>query len=195
MAGGRNLRFGDIKAFAEVEGARIIDRVIRALRVVADDVVVSANDQETYGSLGLLMRADVRDDLGPLSGIYTALLWAQERGDQGILAVACDMPFPSVELLRAIREAAAHHDAVLPESGGRRGLEPLFAYYSVNCIPAIETAIERDDRRMISFHDQVDLHRISLEQVRRYGDPELLFMNVNTREDLEQARRAAGQRA
>jgi molybdopterin-guanine dinucleotide biosynthesis protein A len=195
MAGGRNTRFGDIKAFAEINGERIIDRVIAALRGVADEVVLSANDQAAYARVGLPMRADVRSDLGPLSGIYTSLLWARERGDDGILAVACDMPFPSVDLLRAIARAAPSHDAVLPESGGRRGLEPLFAYYSVRCIPAIDAAIARDDRRMISFHDDIDLHRLPLEEVRTHGDPEIMFMNVNTPADLEAARRHALERA
>jgi molybdopterin-guanine dinucleotide biosynthesis protein A len=189
MAGGRNTRFGDIKAFADVNGRRIIDGVVDVLRDAATEVVISANDQETYAPLGLPMRGDVREDLGPLSGIYTALLWARERGDQGILAVACDMPFPSAPLLRAIAAASAQHDAVLPESDGRRGLEPLFAYYSVNCIAAIDAAIAREDRRMISFHQNVDLYRLPIEQVRTFGDPAVLFMNVNTPADLEAARR------
>jgi molybdopterin-guanine dinucleotide biosynthesis protein A len=189
MAGGRNTRFGDVKAFSEVNGRRIIDTVVDALREVVKDVVVSANDHATYAQLGLPMRSDVREDLGPLSGVYTALLWARERSDSGILAVACDMPFPSAPLLRAIVAASAQHDAVLPESDGRRGLEPLFAYYSINCIAAIDAAIARDDRRMISFHKDVDLYRFPLEQVRTFGDPAVLFMNVNTPADLEAARR------
>lgn len=191
IAGGRNTRFGDIKAFADINGERIIDRVIAALRTVADDVVLSANDQAGYASLGLPMRADARADLGPLSGIYTSLLWARERGDHGILALACDMPFPSVSLLRVIADLRGSHDAVLPESGGRRGLEPLFGFYSVRCIPAIEAAIARDDRRMISFHADIDLRRVSLEEVSQHGDPEIMFMNVNTPDDLEAARRHA----
>ena len=189
MAGGRNTRFGDVKAFAEVNGRRIIDVVVDVLRDVATEVVISANDHETYAHLGLPMRGDVREDLGPLSGIYTALLWARERADQGILAVACDMPFPTAALLRAIAAASPRHDAVLPESDGRRGLEPLFAYYSVDCIAAIDAAIARADRRMISFHPDVDLYRLPLEQVRTFGDPAVLFMNVNTPADLEAARR------
>lgn len=188
MAGGRNTRFGDVKAFAEINGERIIDRVIQAVRTVADDVVLSANEHDVYRGVGLDMRGDVRSDLGPLSGIFTALRWAQERGHDGILAVACDMPFPSAELLREIVRSAPTHDAVIPESDGRRGLEPLFAYYSTRCLPAIEAAIERDDRRMISFHADIDLLRVPLERVRACGDPEKLFMNVNTAEDLLHAR-------
>ena len=191
MAGGRNVRFGDIKAFAQINGVRIIDRVIEALRGVTEQVVLSANDAVVYGQLGLPMRADARDDLGPLSGIYTALQWAAELRHDGILAVACDMPFPSASLLHEIIDNAGSHDAVLPESDGRRGVEPLFAYYSVQCIPAIEAAVARDDRRMISFHDDVDVYRLPIEHVRTHGDPDVLFMNINTQDDLQRALKIA----
>lgn len=191
MAGGRNTRFGDLKAFAVVEGERIIDRVIAALRAVADDVVLSANDAAAYASVPLPSRPDVTPDLGALGGLHTALRWAAERGHQGILAVACDMPFPSERLLSRLLESAAEYDAVLPESDGRRGVEPLFAYYSINCLPAIEQAMARDDRRMIGFHRDISVQRIPIEDVRTYGDPEILFMNVNSREDLERAQRIA----
>ncbi len=190
MAGGKNTRFGDLKAFAEVGGERIVDRVLAALRAAADDVVVSANDA-AYQQLGLPIRSDILKDAGPLGGIHAALCWARERNAAGILAVACDMPFPSASLLRTLRETGRNYDAVLPESGGRRGVEPLFAYYGTACIAAIEAAVARDDRRMIGFHDDINLYRLPLEEVRQHGDPDVLFMNVNSREELESARRMA----
>lgn len=193
MAGGRNTRFGDIKAFAQVGGMRIIDHVIGVLRAVADDVVLSANDLTAYAPTGLAARADLVPDVGALGGIHAALSWARERGDAGILAIACDMPFPSLKLLQAIRDLAPAHDAVLPESDNRRGLEPLFGYYSIACLPAISAAIDRDDLRMIGFHDDIDLYRVPLEAVRKLGDPALMFMNVNTREELELAQRIAAE--
>jgi molybdopterin-guanine dinucleotide biosynthesis protein A len=196
MAGGRNTRFGDVKAFAEVGGARIIDRVILALGAVSDTVVLSANDPATYAPTGLPIRSDVIPELGALGGLHTALAWAHERGDQGVMVAACDMPFPSIPLLEHIRSVAPGHDAVLPESGSRRGIEPLFGYYSVVCLPAVERAIARGDRRMIGFHDEIDVHAVPLAEVRAFGDPEVLFMNVNTRAELEQAQRiASGVRA
>jgi molybdopterin-guanine dinucleotide biosynthesis protein A len=191
MAGGRNTRFGDLKAFAEVGGVRIIDRVITALRAVTADVVMSANDPDAYASVDLQKRSDLLRDLGALGGIHTGLHWAQQSGHHGILAVACDMPFPSHSLLAHIAEQSAAHDVVIPESDSRRGLEPLFAYYSVQCLRPIEQTIARGDQRMISFHADVDVLRIPIDEVREHGDPEVMFMNVNTREDLAHAARIA----
>jgi len=55
--------------------------------------VLIANDKRIPDSARLAARADVRTGLGALGGIYTALLWAGERNEDGILSVACDMPF------------------------------------------------------------------------------------------------------
>ncbi len=188
LAGGRNVRYGAPKALAMVDGARIIDRVMRALRAVTPDLILIANDADVYASVGLPMRPDARPGLGALGGIYTALLWAREAGRPGILAVACDMPFLDTRLLARLAGGAAHGaDVVVPESGGRRGVEPLCAYYSTRCIAAIETQLERGDFHVIGFYDDVAVERVPPDEVRAHGDPQVLFLNVNTPEERERA--------
>jgi len=188
LAGGRNVRYGAPKALATVGGARIIDRVVHALRTVTPDLILIANDADEYASVGLPMRPDARPGLGALGGIYTALLWAREAGRPGIVAVACDMPFLDTRLLARLAEGAARNaDVAVPESAGPRGVEPLCAYYSTRCIAAIEARLERGDVQVIGFYDDVAVERIPLDEVCTYGDPQVLFLNVNTREERERA--------
>jgi molybdopterin-guanine dinucleotide biosynthesis protein A len=188
LAGGRNTRFGAPKALATVGGERIIDRLTRALGAVTPDIVLITNEAEVYASVGLTMRPDARPGLGALGGIYSALLWAREERRPGALVVACDMPFVDDRLLaRLAAGAGGEADVVAPESGGRRGIEPLCAYYSVRCIPAIETRIERGDLRVVGFYDDVAVERVPLDEVRGFGDPRTLFLNVNTPEERERA--------
>jgi molybdenum cofactor guanylyltransferase len=193
MAGGRNTRYGGLKAFAEVGDKPIVERVIQALMRVTTDVVVIANDEAAYAPLGLPMRADSVASGGALAGLLTALRWAEEKGAAGVITVACDMPFASGALLERMADTAQESgaDVVAPESGGRRGIEPLFALYSTRCIPAIEAAIARDDLRMISFHGDVKIATIGSGDVHGYGDPAILFMNVNTPDELASARALA----
>lgn len=200
IAGGRSIRYGAPKALARVAGARLIDRVLGAARAVLPDVVVIGNDKTLAEAVDCPWRPDLIPELGALGGIHAALRWAEEDGRPGILALACDMPFLSVALLRALLEAAIPRggagaakppDAVVPESGGRRGIEPLCAYYGVSCIPAIEAAIARGDHRMVGFHPQVALVRLPLAVVRGYGRPEILFLNVNTPADRAVAEQSA----
>lgn len=187
LAGGRNVRYGAPKALAEVGGERIIDRVRRALEPIAPDLILIANDAEVYAPVGLPMRPDLRPGLGALGGVLTALTWAREAGRPGVLAVACDMPFLSTELLARILADRDAADVVVPESGGRRGVEPLCAYYGTGALDAIEAALGRGDRRMIGFFDDVRVRRIPLAEVLAFGDPDILFLNVNTPEERERA--------
>ncbi|MEJ2184323.1 MAG: molybdenum cofactor guanylyltransferase [Gemmatimonadota bacterium] len=193
LAGGNNSRYGAPKALVPVGGERIIDRVVRALRGATPDLVLVANRPELFADLALPTRPDLRPGLGALGGLFTALHWAREAGRPGVLAVACDMPFLSPTLLARVADLAldGEADVVVPESDSRRGIEPLCAYYGTQCIASIEAQLERGDRRMVGFHDDVRVLRIPQSDVRRFGSPDLLFMNVNTHEDRERADRLA----
>jgi molybdopterin-guanine dinucleotide biosynthesis protein A len=90
-------------------------------------------------------------------------------------------------LLRTLRDAGRDADAAVPESDSRRGLEPLCAYYSPACTGAIERRIAAGDRRVIAFYDDVRVARVPAEVVSQFGDPALLFMNVNTPEERVRA--------
>jgi molybdopterin-guanine dinucleotide biosynthesis protein A len=93
------------------------------------------------------------------------------------------MPFVPTALLTALREAGSAADAAVPESDSRRGLEPLCAYYTPACVAAIERRIAAGDRRVIAFYDEVKVARVTADRVAQFGDPALLFMNVNTPEE------------
>jgi len=194
IAGGASRRFGTPKALAEVGGRRVVDRVADALRAALehDDIIAIVNDDDLAQQIGLPHRSDVIPGAGALGGVHAALHYARERGADGVLAVACDMPFLSPALLHTILAARAGHDVVIPESEGRRGVEPLCAYYDVRCMDAIERALSRGDARMIGFHDGVDVERITLSALRAFGDPGTLFMNLNTPADRERAEEIAG---
>jgi molybdopterin-guanine dinucleotide biosynthesis protein A len=209
LAGGESRRYGSPKALVPVAGVRIIDRVVEALGAVTPHVVLLANEPDLFADLGLPIRRDMQPGLGALGGIHTGLHWAREAGRPGILAVACDMPFPCRPLLERLRDEAfggtgsgtspgagrspdRRPDVVIPESRGRRGVEPLLAAYRVSCLSAIEAQIEEGDHRMVGFHSHVRVQRVPLRDVESLCDPERAFLNVNTPEERERAERLAG---
>jgi molybdopterin-guanine dinucleotide biosynthesis protein A len=197
LAGGGSTRYGAPKALATVGGRRIVDRVIDAVSATTSRIVLIANDSTLAAATPLEWRADAIAGLGALGGIHAALLWAREERRRGALGVACDMPFLDAGLLGLLVQhgETGAADVVVPESGGRRGIEPLCAFYSVACIEPIERAAAAGDQRMIGFHDQVRVERVPLEVVRRFGEPAELFLNVNTREDRQQAEAIAHERS
>jgi molybdopterin-guanine dinucleotide biosynthesis protein A len=181
LAGGLATRYaGKPKGLELVRGVRIIDRVRKALEPVTDDLMLIANDDAAGEWLpGIRWERDVLRDVGSIAGIHAALVHAAAP----VLVVAWDMPFVPTALLRSLGELGADADAVVPESDSRRGLEPLCAYYAPPCVPAIEHRVAHGDRRVIGFYDDVRVRRLSAEAVAQFGDPTLLFMNVNTPEE------------
>jgi molybdopterin-guanine dinucleotide biosynthesis protein A len=126
---------------------------------------------------------DARPGFGALGGIYTAVI----ESPAPVVCVAWDMPFVSESLIQALAAGLEHADAVLPQSDGRRGVEPLCAAYGPACAEAIAASLEAGERRAIGFHDRIRVGILPLEQVRTLADPELLFFNVNTADDLAKA--------
>lgn len=189
LAGGAASRYGGRpKGLEQVAGRRVIDRVADALRATSDAVLLIANDPAASAWIpGVPLATDVRPNCGSLGGIHAAIA----RAATPVLVVAWDMPFVPPDLLRALRIAGSRVDAAVPESGSRRGVEPLCAYYTPACLPAIERRLDANDLRVISFFDDVRLERLSDQEVRRYGDPAVLFMNVNSPDDLALAERHA----
>ena len=189
LAGGAARRYGGRpKGLVELGGRRILDRVVDAVRgVTGAPPLLVANAPDGPGwRPDLHTVPDVRPGCGSLGGIYTAVV----SGAGPVLCIAWDMPFVTPGLLRALVDGFAGYDAFLPESDGKRGVEPLCAVYGPACAPAIERRLARGDLKAIGFHPEVKVGTLPLERVREFGEPDVLFFNVNTPEDLERAEAA-----
>jgi molybdopterin-guanine dinucleotide biosynthesis protein A len=189
LAGGRASRYGGApKGLERVGGRRVIDRVADALAPVTDSLLLIANDPAAASWLpGVRVASDVRPGCGSLGGIHASLVHAGGAA----LIVAWDMPFVPSGLLAELRALGGGADVAVPESGSRRGVEPLCGYYDATCVPAIERRLDAGDYRVIGFYDDVRIARLDERAVRRHGDPSLLFLNINTPDDLELAERHA----
>jgi molybdopterin-guanine dinucleotide biosynthesis protein A len=188
LAGGAASRYGGVpKGLLSVGGVRILDRVVEGVQAVSGalPLLIANAPGASAWRPDLKTIPDARPGCGSLGGIYTAVTAAPES----VLCVAWDMPFVPDALLRALVDGAAagNYDAFLPESSGRRGLEPLCAVYGSACGPAIARRLETGDLKAISFHTDVRVGILSLAQVRGFGDPDELFFNVNTPDELERA--------
>jgi molybdopterin-guanine dinucleotide biosynthesis protein A len=184
QAGGRNTRMGGRpKALMELGGRRIIDRVADVVRQVADDVLIVTNTPDLYAWLGLPMVPDVFPDHGSLGGIYSGLRAA--RGDAAF-TVACDMPFLMPEVAHLVTDRAGEADVVAPKVGVQ--WETLHACYGKACLGPIETRLRAGRLKIVGFYDDVRVLSIGEGEVARFRAPEVVFMNVNTPDELEAAR-------
>lgn len=173
----------------------MLDRVAAALREAGLPVGLVVAEPGQAGDFGLPWRTDSSPGMGPLGGVETALAWAKEAERPGALCVACDLPFLPAGLLRHIAErgVAGGAEAVLPASPGRWGWEPLCAFYSVAALPRVRSLAAAGERRLGMLIQQLRAEIVPPAEVRRWGDPEHLFRNVNTPADRRSAHAAAGE--
>ena len=184
QAGGRSTRMGgEPKALIELGGRRIVERVLAAIAPVVDDVLVVTNTPERYAFLGLPMVGDVFADGGSLGGIYSGLAAAS---GEAAFTVACDMPFLHPEVARLVVARAEEGDVVIPRLGEQ--LETMHAVYGKRCLPHMEERLRAGRLKIVGFFDRVRVVEVAEADVRQVADPAVVFMNVNTPDELDRAR-------
>jgi molybdopterin-guanine dinucleotide biosynthesis protein A len=189
QAGGKSTRMGgQPKALMDLGGERIIERVVRAVEPAVDDLLIVTNTPEPYAFLGLPMVPDAFPDSGSLGGIYSGLKAASR---DAVFTVACDMPFLHAGVIRLVVDRAGEGDVVIPLVGGQ--YETLHACYHKRCLVPMEERLRQGRLKIVDFFDRVRVVTIDEAEIRLRGDPDTVFMNVNTPAELERARALARQ--
>ena len=181
LCGGQSARMGgENKALLPWGAGTLLEHIVRQGQAAAEEVIVVGNGVEPMP--GTIVVSDIVPDAGPLGGLHAGLTAARfER----CVAVGCDIPFATAEIMRALLDLGAGCDAAVPRT--EDGLHPLVAAYARSCVGVIERQLTRGERRMSSFLDQVRVRWVSEEELRAF-DPDLLCLfNINTPRDYEEA--------
>jgi molybdopterin-guanine dinucleotide biosynthesis protein A len=200
LAGGKSTRMGQDKAWLTLDGRPLVMRVIDRMLPLVNEVLVSTNQPDAFNVWlpGLPVPAHTVTDrypgAGPLAGLHAGLLAAC---CDLVLTLATDMPFVNPTLIRFLADLATgvDVDAVVPRvpspETGQIGLEPLHAIYRKTCLPAIEGCLRADQRRVVSFLDQVRLRVVSSDEILPFDPLLRSFANVNTPREWSDAQRMA----
>lgn len=189
QAGGASSRMGEDKALKLFLGRPLIQRVIDRLQPIADELIVTTNRPADFSFLDLRLIPDVKPDRGALGGLYTAIASASHPV---VAIVACDMPFASTKLIQLSVEIMNKENADVVIAKNDEGYEPLHAVYRrETCLPAIESAINADQWRVVSWLPQVNLRVLTSEEIQSADPAGLAFWNVNTPEEFARAEELA----
>src|SRR5712692_903530 len=168
LAGGQSRRMGRPKAMLPVAGGTLIEWMLDRLAPGFQEALVAAGPETELPPLQTRVVEDRLPGAGPLAGIEAGL--GAARSDV-VFAVACDMPFVSLELARKIVRAAPRHDAAVPRLDGRP--EPACAAYRRSARSAIESALRQGRLRAAEVLRDLDVRW--LDDL----DP-AAFKNINT---------------
>lgn len=183
LAGGESSRFGSNKALIEINGERLITRIVSNLQEVFTQVYVVGNKETDYSFLnGVIIVEDIFPGKGPLGGLYTGLVNSFSKYN---FLVGCDMPFLKKKYLRLLKNWERDYDVLVSKYNGY--IEPLGGVYSKNTLPVIEKYILQGELKIKGFFPEVKVEVITEDILREIGEPDRMFYNINYKNDLEEA--------
>jgi molybdenum cofactor guanylyltransferase len=185
LAGGESSRMGRAKALLEIGGEPLVVRMARLIERVVGSATVIGRAAE-YQPLGLSVIDDDWPGAGPLGAIATVLRASETPWN---LILACDLPYLTRDWLKFLvrRSFASDADAVLPMNA--LGAEPLCAMYHKRGEAAVRAALGSGVRKVTDGLKQLSVERIEPIEWKAFDSAGLLFKNMNSPEDYEEAKR------
>lgn len=177
VAGGTSSRMGADKRMLPVGSRPMIGHICRQLRGTFQEVLISGNDPEKLGFLGVKVVPDEVTGQGPLMGIASAL---RASTNELNFVVACDIVQIELRLVRRMLAESQDADLVIPTTGDGK-YEPLFAVYRKSALLAIDEALRADRRKISDVFARCRVKHIELETE---------LMNLNTVQEYEQFRQS-----
>jgi len=184
LCGGRSTRMGSDKASLPFGDEQMLQRVVRLLQPLVEDVVVVGHGDQDLPSLpaSVTIARDEVEDQGPLGGLGPGL---KATMADAVYVTGCDVPFLQSAVVTLLFDRLETHDVVVARAGGYR--HPLAAVYRTTVREPLAQLFFVGKRRPIDLFAEVDTIYVDEEELRRV-DPELLTLaNLNTREAYDEA--------
>ncbi len=180
LAGGKSSRIGSDKSFLNISGEQFISRILSTMQSVFSEVIISTNNSEPYKIFGVELVQDIISSIGPLSGIYSTLKYADT---EKIFVSSCDMPLIDADIIKNILNINTDAQVILPVIN----LIPQydFGIYEKSILPQIENLISSRDEK-VSLKKLIPLVKttlIKVEELPAYN--ERTFLNINTIENYQ----------
>jgi molybdenum cofactor guanylyltransferase len=184
LAGGNSRRMGEDKRFLIVGEETLLERGLRVLRSMFQEVLVVIAQDSTPLRVDAVVVRDLIPECGSLGGLYTGLMQATTPW---VFVVACDMPFLDQAVIAEFTKRKGVADIVMAKLAAR--LHPMHALYGKRCLSPLKQMIQMRQLKIQELVSHVSLHVQYITETDLFTiDPSgRSFHNVNTPADLEAA--------
>lgn len=173
---------GGNKAFREVGGKSLVERVIAVAQAQCDQVMISSNaGAEAFADYGLPVVADQpKPGQGPLGGILGGLK-ALPDGIDWLATFPVDCPLVPLDMVGRLRAAAHAENAKAAFASHAERDHYLSSIWHRDAATVIADLLASDDRRVRGPLQALNAPRVVFEDQVAGLPP---FTNVNTPDDL-----------
>ena len=187
LAGGKSTRFGEDKSQAKLGGKILIDYILAELNKEFEEILIVANNSiEHLSSKKIFRIEDCKKDMGPLAGVLSAMKWVKENNKnyKWISTFPSDTPFFKIEIFNKFLNKVDEKKGELffMNSGEKR--HNIFGLWSVSLLSQLEKDLENGARKVEKWANNIGVKTIDISFEKK--DP---FYNINTKSDLEEAKK------
>jgi len=187
LAGGKSSRFGENKSQAKLGDKILIDYILSEIINDFKEVLIVANDPiEHLLSDKIIKIQDLKKNLGPLGGVFSAMKWLKNNHKkyQWIITFPSDTPFFKMSILNEFLNKINEKESELFFMKFNEKRHNIFGLWSLDLIDQLEKDLDNGSRKVENWANNIGVKSINMS-----FEKEDSFFNINTKEDLEKAKK------
>ncbi len=187
LAGGKSKRFGEDKTLAKLGNKTLLDHTISKIEKKFKEILIIENKEKiTQDKKNIFSTKDIIEgQLGPLIGVLSAMKWIKnnKKNYNWVATFPCDTPFFNENLVDEIKNCPKNSKKKLffLKSGSRR--HNIFGLWSLELKDILLKDIKNGDRKVEEWANKVGAEIVEIKDEKDYN-----FLNINTKEDLQEAK-------
>ena len=185
LAGGKSQRFGQDKSQVKLKGKILIDYILSEIIDEFNETLVVINEPINFmKSKKIIMIKDLKEGLGPLGGILSAMKWINKNNKdyKWISTFPSDTPFFTKKELKNFYENIQIEKSKLFFIKSKKKRHNIFGLWSLDLMDQLESDLLKGERKVELWANSIGVSTVNIEY--QNIDP---FFNINTKEDLEKA--------
>ncbi len=188
LAGGKSRRFGVDKSTTKLGDKTLIEHTISKIEKKFSEILIISNNQEIKVDKKnvFVLKDCIQGQLGPLVGVLSAMKWVETNNKKydWVATFPCDTPFFDISIIDEVKRFSKKNNKKLYflKSGEKR--HNIFGLWSIQLKDILEKDINNNFRKVEEWADKIGLETININHEKFDS-----FLNINTKEDLEEAKK------
>ena len=194
LAGGQAKRMGGKdKALIELQKRPLLSYVLEKISGYASPIALNVNkNHDKYLSFNYpILNDKIQGFLGPLSGIHTALKWAEEINEKWVLTLPCDTPHLPNDLIPKIIELISleknKFEVISVKCNNQT--HPVIGLWKTSITSKLENNLKIGVRKIDLFTASLDIKYVNYYFDKNSFDP---FLNLNSPFDILNSQQVLG---
>ena len=188
LAGGKSRRFGVDKSTTKLGDKTLIEHTISKIEKKFSEILIISNNQEIKVDKKnvFVLKDCIQGQLGPLVGVLSAMKWVEKNNKNydWIATFPCDTPFFDISIIDEVKRFSKKNNKKLYflKTGKKR--HNIFGLWSIQLKDILEEDINNNFRKVEEWANKIGLETININN-KKFDS----FLNINTKEDLEEAKK------